>query len=167
MSWRRRSQAMMIAAAMTGAAACSSGSPTKASEPVPNFQGAYTGTSSVASCTEDGNFAGFCQGVGFTSGATFPTTLNLSQSQSSVTGTIAILGLNGTLQGTASALSGLTATGTLSDISDSGVTLSTSIPSWSTTLNGSAMSGSYKLNFRSSALIGSATVSVNIVQLSR
>jgi hypothetical protein len=157
----------LLVAVMAGAAACSSGSPTKASDPVPNFQGAYTGTSSVSSCAEDGNFAGFCAGVGFTSGATFPMTVNLTQSQSSVTGTITLLGLSGTMQGSASALSGLTATGTFTDVSDSGVTLSTSLQSWSTTLNGSAMAGSYKLNFRSNALVGSSTVSLNIVQLTR
>jgi hypothetical protein len=167
MTWRRTAEALMLVAGMTAAAACSSSTPTKASDPVPNFQGAYTGTSAVASCVEDGNFTGFCAGVGFTSGATFPMTVNLTQSQSSVSGTIAVLGLNGSLQGTASALSGLTATGTLSDVTDSGVTLSTSIQSWSSTLNGSAMTGSYKLNFRSNALIGSSTVSVNIVQLTR
>ena len=167
MGRRRSSQTVWLVAVMAGAAACSGGSPTKASDTVPNFQGNYTGTSSVVSCTEDGNFAGFCQGVGFTSGATFPMTVNLSQSQSSVTGTIAILGLSGTLQGTASSLSGLTATGTFADISDSGVTLSTNLQSWATTLNGSAMSGSYKLSFRSNALLGGATVSINIVQLTR
>src|SRR5581483_6761072 len=94
MAWRRSSQTVLLVAVMAGAAACSGGSPTKASDPIPNFQGSYTGTSSVTSCTEDRNFAGFCDGVGFTSGATFPMTVNLSQSQSTVTGTIAMLGLS-------------------------------------------------------------------------
>jgi hypothetical protein len=167
MRWKGVTAAAALAvAALT--AGCTSGSPTKATtDTTPNFQGQYTGSSSVAGCTEDGGFAGFCQGVGFTSGATFSTSLNLTQSQNAVTGTIALLGLTGTLQGTASGSSGLTATGTLSDVTDSGVTLSSSIASWSTMLNGNALSGSYKIVFHTNATSGSATVNANIVQLSR
>jgi len=157
----------LLAAVIVFAGACSSGSPTKATtDTVPNYQGQYTGTSAVANCVEEGGFAGFCQGVGFDNGATFPISLNLTQTDKTVTGSIAVLGLTGTLQGTAST-SGLTATGTMADITSSGVTLSSSISSWGTTLSGNALSGSYKIQFRTNATTGSATMTANIVQLTR
>src|SRR5207249_6414023 len=78
--------------------ACGSGSPTSPA-PVANFQGQYTGTYSVASCTETAAYVGFCASAGFTNSIVLPIALSLTQNQSTVTGTLTLGALTGSFSG--------------------------------------------------------------------
>jgi hypothetical protein len=147
---------------------CSSGSsPTSATTAmVVDVHGSYSGTYSIARCSTDGAFTGFCEGGGFNAGTTLPISLSLTQNQGAVTGNIMLGSVAGTFQGTVSG-STLTGSATFSDVSNAGVTVSTSISDWNMTFSGNARSGGFSIVLKLSGTSGSATLGVTITQLSR
>src|SRR5262249_12402403 len=165
---RTRSLRLACAAVLLAtSAACSSGSPTKATAvTVADFGGQYSGTYHFSSCTTDGLFAGFCDVGGFTTSSSLPMTLSLTQTSSSVTGPLTLGSLTGQFQGTVAG-STLTGTATMNDFSSSGSTLNTSVSNWSTTLTGTALSGGFNVVFHSPGVTGSATLTATIDRVTR
>jgi hypothetical protein len=131
-----------------------------------DFQGQYLGTYRVDDCVTDGIFAGFCEGSGLVAGATPPISLSLTQNQSAVSGTVLLGSITGPFVGTVSG-SALTGSAVMADITDQDVTLSTTIPTWKTTLSANGLSGGFTIVFRVAGQIGSATLTNTIVQLAR
>ena len=140
-------------------------SPTAATGSVSDFQGQYSGTYRVNDCVADGIFVGFCEGSGLVAGATPPISLTLTQNQSAVSGTVLLGSVSGTFLGTASG-STLSGTAVMADVTDQDVTVSATIPTWNTTLSGSALSGGFTVVFRVKNQTGTATMTTTIVQLS-
>lgn len=152
-------------------AGCSSSdplSPTAASTTgggtLSDFQGQYTGTYRVNDCVEAGFFTGFCEGTGLVAGVTPPITLTLTQNQTAVSGDVLLGQIAGTFLGTVSG-STLTGTAVMTDITEQGVTLSTKISAWKTTLSSSGLSGGFTIVFSVPGESGNATLTNTIVQL--
>ena len=141
-------------------------SPTAATGSVSDFQGQYSGTYRVNDCLTYGIFVGFCEASGITTGATLPISLSLTQNQSAVSGTVLLGSVTGTFLGTGSG-STLTANAVMTDITDQDVTVSSTIPTWNTTLSSSGLSGGFTVVFRVAGQTGSATMTTTIVQLTR
>jgi len=129
-----------------------------------DFQGQYSGTYRVNDCVADGIFVGFCEGSGLTAGATPPISLSLTQNQSAVSGTVLLGSVTGTFQGTVSGNT-LSGTAVMANITDQDVTVSSTIPTWNTTLSSSGLSGGFTVVFRVAGQTGSATMTTTIVQL--
>ena len=116
---------------------------------------------------EVASHANWCPlGSGAIAGTTLPISLSLTQNQSAVTGNIMLGSVAGTFQGTVSG-STLTGSATFSDVSNAGVTVSTSISDWNTTFSGNSLSGGFSIVLKLSGTSGSATLGVTITQLSR
>jgi hypothetical protein len=167
---RNRTRLAMIAVVLYACAACSEGgSPTAAAGTTggtapSDFSGLYSGTYRVTNCTTDGLFGGFCEGL--TSDTALPIVASFNQNQSTITGTVTLGSLTGTFQGTVSGNT-LTGTAVMTDLSDSGVVMKTSITAWSTTISGNALSGEFTIVLTSPAVPGSATLKASLVQLTR
>ena len=145
--------------------ACSGNSATgPTTTPPVNFAGNYTGTYSVAGCTEDPGFSGFCA-AGFPLNTRLPISLSLGQNGTSVTGNVLLGGISGNFQGTATG-SGLQGTATLNPITSGGLTVTANVTSWTSTLSNSSMSGNFVVQYSVPAL-GSARVTGSILQLTR
>ena len=129
-----------------------------------DFQGQYSGTYRVNDCLADGIFVGFCEAAGLVTGATPPISLSLTQNQSAVSGTVLLGAITGTFVGTASG-SSLTGSAVMADITEQDVTVSTTIPTWNTTLSSTGLSGGFTVVFRVAGQTGSATMTTTIVQL--
>jgi hypothetical protein len=130
-----------------------------------DFQGQYSGTYRVNDCVADGIFVGFCEASGLTPAATPPISLSLTQNQSAVSGTVLLGSVTGTFLGTVSG-STLDGTGVMTDVTNAGVTVSSAIPTWRTTLSGSGLSGGFTVVFHVAGQSGAATMTSTIVQLS-
>ena len=115
-------------------------------------------------CLTDGIFVGFCEPSGLTPGKTLPISLSLTQNQSAVSGTVLLGSVTGTFLGTGSG-STLTGNAVMTDITDQDVTVSSTIPTWNTTLSSSGLSGGFTVVFRVAGQTGSATMTTTIVQL--
>src|ERR1044072_6949470 len=88
---------LLVAAGLL-ASACSD-SPSAPSTPPISFTGASTGTYSVTSCTETGQFTGWCTASGVP--GNLPIAVSLSQTQNAVSGPLVLGSTNGNFQGTA------------------------------------------------------------------
>jgi len=148
--------------------ACSSGgSPTAATTAtLADFGGHYTGTYRITKCTSDGAFTGFCDSSDFTSEQSLPIDVTFTQSGSSVSGPATLGSAVGRFQGTVSG-STLTGTATFDDVTQQGVTLTTSISNWSTTITGNAQSGTFNLVLRVGSISGAGTLTASINRLTR
>ena len=148
-------------------AGCSNSSPTApATEPPADFQGQYSGTYRVTKCIDEGIFVGFCDGAGFTAGETLPIALLLTQNQNAASGSVMLGSVSGTFLGTVTGTT-LSGTAVMNDVSTEGITLSTAITSWNTTIAGSALTGGFTVVFRTPATTGSATLTNTIARLTR
>src|SRR4030095_16373012 len=128
--FRRRLAFIAVLVGFT--AACTGSSPTKATAvTLADFHGQYSGTYSVSSCSADGLFTGFCDG--FPSSMTLPIALTVTQTESTVSGTITLGALNGTFQGTVTGGT-LSGTATMMEPSDASMSLSVTVANWSTTI---------------------------------
>ena len=159
--------ALALAILVTAAGCASSHSPTSATTAtIADVHGQFSGTYTVASCVAAGDFNGFCEAAGFSSGTTLPISLSLTQSGSTVSGTVTLGSVSGTFQGTVSGGT-LTGTATMTTPPNDGFTLNLSIANWSTTFTGDSFNGSFSLVFSASSLSGSATLTATIARLSR
>ena len=159
--------AVAALAAILAAGCTGSKSPTSATtQTIGDFHGQFNGTYSIASCTADGAFAGFCEASGFTGAASLPISLSLTQTSGSVSGNVTLGSVSGTFQGSVSG-STLTGSASFADVSELGVTVTTSITSWNTTITGDSQSGGFMLTFRMAGTSGASTLTARITQLSR
>ena len=150
---------MLAVSLMVALVACGGGGSSSPTAPAPtpipvlNFAGTWSGTYVLTSCGHTGDFASgdFC-GV-FTIGSFLPMTLSLSQTGSSVTGTL----LQGTIltsvSGSVDSAGHLILTGTGAS---SGFALQ--MVGWDTTQSGSRMSGSWNTRWTGVGWIGYAQV---------
>ena len=147
--------------------ACSSNSPSSPSPPLANFQGQFTGTYSVTSCSETAAYSGFCAGAGFTNGTILPIALSITQNQAAVNGTLTFGTLTGPYVGAVQSSGNMTGTASLNSQSLQGLTVLTNVSGWNTTIVGNAQSGTFTLAFTVTGVAGGATVNATIVQLVR
>ena len=147
------------------------GATTSPSPTFVNFQGQYSGTYVISSCSEDGSAVGvFCAAAPFNvavfaPGSTLPMLLSLNQNQDVVTGIVTLGALSATLQGRVSASGTLSATTTVSTVPISGFLWN--ITSWNTTLSGNTLVGSFTFVFRETAPVGTGTVNAVLSQVNR
>ena len=161
----RLALATIVAVLCAGCNSSDALSPTAASTTPPSdFQGQYSGTYRVNNCVADGIFVGFCEATGLVAGATLPISLSLTQNQSAVSGTILLGSVTGTFLGTVSG-STLTGSAVMADIAEEDVTVSSTIPTWNTSLSSSGLSGGFTVVLRVAGQTGSTTMTTTIVQL--
>ena len=153
----------LLVAAVLLASACSGG-PSAPSTPPASFAGAFNGTYSVTSCTETGQFTGWCIASGLT--GNLPIAVSLSQTQNSVSGPLVLGSTNGNFQGTANG-SSLNGAAAMNNLNVAGITAIPNVTAWSSTLSGNNMTGSFTLTYAATGLPGGVTVNARIVQLSR
>jgi hypothetical protein len=125
----------------------------------------------MASCTDTGQFTGWCNPSGLTGNlpgftGNLPLAVSLGQTQNSVSGTIVMGSTNGNFQGTANG-SSLNGTATMNSLNVAGITAIPNVTAWSSTLSGNNMTGSFTLTYAATGLSGGVTIKATIVQLSR
>jgi hypothetical protein len=128
---------------------------------VPNYQGVWTGNTTIAACTDLAGFASmsYCSR---NLGTAQTLTLNLAQNGLLITGTVTKTDsggrVSGAISGTVGVNGDITAlTGTLSGLSD-GVNLTVTPISWNSLATGNSMTGVWAANLTSPQVIGIATV---------
>ena len=109
---------------------------------------------------------------GFTPGKVFPVTLSLTQSQSDVTGTMALGGFNGPFTGVAQTFGTLTDSAAMIPFSNAGLTIRTNVSEWNSTVSGSSMQGTFTITIvfsdTTTGTIGAQmTIGATIAQLVR
>jgi hypothetical protein len=156
---------LVLVAAVCSACSGNSTSPSATSQV--SFTGAYTGTYQIVSCA-DGSLTGFCAAAGFGPGTRLPISLSIGQDHNPITGTLMLGAFTGTFQGTASGAS-LTGTAAMDTISNAGLSLSTNMTSWSSTLTANSMTGTFNVAFAAAAagFTQPSTFSASIVSLTR
>ena len=154
-------------------AACGGGLPSAPSPPPPpNFQGQFTGSYVITSCTETGVFfSGFCSGSGWNVGSTSAFELSLVQNQTVVTGTITLSRgggspLRGPFQGLVQSSGHLTGTAALPPLLLLG-TINRDITAWDSTIGGNSLNGGFTVVHSSSTEAGTMTVSASLLQVTR
>ncbi len=153
-------------------AACGCGSPSAPSRSsLPDFQGQFTGSYVVNSCTETGVFfSGFCVGSSSNAG-TFPLELSLVQNQTAISGTVILSRgggspIRGPFQGTIQPSGHLTGGATLEPLMLFG-TINRDITAWDTTITGNSLNGGFTLVHRSTTETGTMTVNASLLQMTR
>ena len=131
---------LMVALGACGGGSSSPTTPTTQPTPVPavNFAGSWSGTYTITACGQTGTFAvgGFCDS--FSIGSVWPLRLTLTQSGSSVNGTLSQGSIVTTVTGTVDSAGRLTLNGTGTT---SGFSLQ--IVGWGSSLSGSLMVGTW------------------------
>jgi hypothetical protein len=162
---RQRSLVLVAMSLVVSSLSSCGGSASPTQPTVINFAGNYSGTYQVTSCN-DGTLPGFCAGTGFNVGTQLPITMSLGQNGALVSGSVALGGITGGFQGTASG-SALSGSAPLSTLILNGVQLLSSITSWSSTLNGNGMSGTFTVTFSIVSVGSNATMTASLVTLTR
>jgi opacity protein-like surface antigen len=154
----------VVVCSVVALSACS-GNPAAPTPPPPvpqiTFTGVYSGTYTVASCSENV----FCSAAGFVPGARFGFTMSLGQTQNSVSGNVAFGGLSGNFQGTATG-NALSGTANFNTIVAAGQSVLPQITTWSSTLAANNMTGSFTLQFAFTNL-RPVIIAANFTQLNR
>jgi hypothetical protein len=146
-------------------AGCGSSSSPTAPAAVTNFAGSFSGTYQIATCS-DGSLTGFCAATGFTPGTRLPITMALGQNNTAVSGSVALGGITGGFQGTASGNT-LTGSAPLTSLISNGTTLLSNISSWTSALTGNSMSGNFTVTFAVVGIGSNASFTATLVSLSR
>jgi len=161
-----------VAAVAVLSAACGGRSPSAPSPPPPSdFQGQFSGSYVINSCTEIGVFfSGLCAGSSSNAGSTFALELSLVQNQTVVTGTITLSRgggspLSGTFQGLIQASGHLTGTAVLPLMLLG--TINRDLRAWDSTIAGNSLNGGFSLVYSSSTETGTMTVSASLLQMTR
>lgn len=129
------------------------------------FTGSWSGIAVKTACTQSGDvaIAQYCEY--FPAGVTYPMTLTLSQSGSSVSGSVDFWGLpmvvSGTVQGDRVRLGGS------STLTGDGLTLLVTLTRWEATVAGASLSGSFEHRLEWSILTGAAVDSYALASLTR
>ena len=152
--------------------ACGGGSPSAPSPPFPDFQGQFTGSYIINSCTETGVFfSGFCVGSSSNAGGTFALELSFVQNQTAISGTVILSRgggspIRGPFQGTIQPSGHLTGGATLEPLMLFG-TINRDITAWDTTITGNSLNGSFTLVHSSTTETGTMTVNASLLQMTR
>ena len=154
---KRASVVCAIALVLAFIGACKGKSPTGASGA--NYAGTWNGTYHIDTCTATFLIDSWCPSA---LGSTAPLQLSLTQSGSSVTGTIAFQNVTGSVSGTVGANGVLSLSGTAST-ADGHFTLT----AWSTTVSGTSMSGTFTFQTFLNDRTGQATNGCRIVTMTR
>ena len=145
------------------AARCGTTSPSMTTD----FTGNYSGKYQVASCN-DGAAAGFCAEEGFNIGQQGPITMSLGQNGVSVYGSMSVSAFSsGSFQG---AVNNTTLNGTapLTPVFYfDEFAYSSTITQWTSTLNGSQMTGSFTVQFSWAGSANSPNLTANLVSFTR
>jgi hypothetical protein len=152
--------AVSVGTATITSTADSNVSATLAVQVVPTYQGNWIGTATVLACTDVAGFqtAAYC---GRNLGAVNTMTLVLTQSGSTISGTITKSEgtnlLNGTIGGTIGAGGDVTMTGTLAGLAN-GSNLQLAVITWNSLADGASMTGTWAGNITSPQILGIATL---------
>jgi hypothetical protein len=121
---------------------------------VPDYDGKWSGSHAVTSCTDDGAWAQVDACKEFLASSPFRFALALSQTRDTVTGTVDF-GSPGSVEGTVRMSGHLTLSGTFTETVED-MTLETTVSDWETlTLDNERMSGRFTVRFRMLGVDGS------------
>jgi hypothetical protein len=149
---------VLAAAALAFTFACNK-SPTTPTNPVPDFHGTWSGFYHVDTCTATFVNDDWCPNA---LGATAPITLTLTQSGSSVSGTLALSTVTGNITGTVSSSGTLAISGTLSATGGH-----FTISAWSSTMSANNMTGTFTFTVFEDGVAGSATNGCTLTAVTR